>query len=335
MTTIIENLHAMRSQIDAMIAAAEADGSGATIMAVPTKSIKAKAPKAEKAPRANAGFPTLHGAWTAHVNALHGTKSPEFLAWRAERVEMAKRGELLFKPEQAKVKSGKAKAGDPMSEADALVAAHIPWVTHWQETHPDDYATYKSTWEAANPKESRVASSKASVASSKASVASDGEDNASQAGSDAKVAKKRGPKKDSERTPEELAIVKAARAANKAKKAVAKEAEDAEGRKDANMEPASPVAAKPASVGGSVVEAAPAAEVAELMDISLLNFTHKKINYLRLGFMVADGEVEWDDAGDLWLATAYGGRGKYAGILLANNKIDNSPETLANEPQIE
>ena len=337
MTTYLEKLIAMREEMDAIIAAVSADGSGSSIIAVVGKSKASKKPKADKPvkkERANAGMPTLHGAWTKHVLAEHGTKSAEFLAWRGERVEMAKRGELLFNAKQAMVINGKAKAGDPMSEADALRAAHIPWVTYWEEQHADAYAEFKSAWEAANPKESRVASSKTSQASSSDNEGAEGE---------AKQPKKRGAKKHADMTPEELAVAKAKRAASKALRAAAKEAEEAEERQGACMEPASPhtSAAHSAAVGGSGSAAAPAlpeveeAEEAEEPELEAMPFTHKKINYFRLGCMGSDGEPEWDAPGDLWKVNADGTRGAYAGILLSNGKIDTSAEVMANAPEVE
>ena len=63
MTTIIENLHAMRAQIDAMIAAASADGTGSAIVAVASKG-KGKVEKVKKQ-RANSGHSTLSVASAA------------------------------------------------------------------------------------------------------------------------------------------------------------------------------------------------------------------------------------------------------------------------------
>jgi hypothetical protein len=67
---------------------------------------------------------------------------------------------------------------------------------------------------------------------------------------------------------------------------------------------------------------------------SLHPFTFKKINYLRFGHE-EDGEKIWDEGNDLWLAKPDGSKGAYAGILLATGKIDNRPEILAAEPDIQ
>lgn len=331
MTTIIENLQAMRTQIDAMIAAASADGSGHKMVVQLPKSGKApKAPKAEKAPRANAGMPTLHGAWTTHVLKEHSTESTEFKEFLSARIASAQAGELLYNEGHAKVKKGKKVAGDAMDEKEAAVGAHTVFVSYWKAQHADEHATFKAEWEAANPKESRVASSKTSQAS-----ASDDEHGESAA----KQPKKRGAKKYADMTPAELAGAKAKRAAAKASKSAAKEAEEAEERESACMEPASPIASTTpsAAIGGSGTVPAPATEVEEAEEVELepLPFTHKRVNYLRLGCMGADGEADWDDVGDLWMVNADGSRGAYAGILLSNGKIDNSAQVLANAPELE
>ena len=321
MTTIIENLHAMRAQVDAMIVAAQADGSGNKVM-LPAK--KGKAAKAEKAPRANAGMPTLHGAWTTHVLKEHSTESAEFKEFLAARIASAKAGELLYNEGHAKVKKGKKSVGDAMDEKEAAVGAHTVWVAHWRKEHPEAFEEFKSTWETANPKESRVASAKASQASS-----SDAEEGAP-------APKKRGAKKMADMTPEELAAAKAKRAANKALKAAAKaEAEDEEAE---DFAPATVLSSSAAvGGGGSVAAAAPAAEEEEEdeSEDSLIPFTHKKVDYLRFGHLDEDGEGVWDEGGDLWLKTAEGGKGAYAGQLRSSGKIDSSPEVMAAEPEIE
>jgi hypothetical protein len=315
MSTIIENLHAMRAQLDAMISAAQADGSGDKMMAQMPKAGK-KAPKAEKAPRANAGVPTLHGAWTTHVLKEHSTESPEFKEFLAARIDSAKAGELLYNEGHAKVKKGKKAAGDAMDEKEAAVGAHTVWVSYWRNTHTDEFTEFKTEWEAANPKESRVASAKTSQAGSDA----EGEDGEKPA------PKKRGAKKMADMTPEEQAAAKAKRAANKAAKA-AKKAESEE----EEAENFSPAIASPMIGGGS---SAPAEMEEAQVEDSLISFTYKKVKYLRFGHLDEDGEGVWDEGNDIWLQTPEGGKGAYAGQLLATGKIDTSPEVMANEPDI-
>jgi hypothetical protein len=263
----------------------------------------------------------LHGAWTTHVLKEHNTESLEFKEFLAERIASARRGELLYNDGHAKVKSGKKTAGDAMDEKEAAVGAHTVFVSYWKAQHADEHAAFKAEWEAANPKETRVASSKTSQASS-----SDNEDGESAA---KPAPKKRGAKKHADMTPEELAADKAKRAAKKAEKAAAKAAEEAEERQSANMEPAeSPM------VGGGSAAPAEAAE-AEEVEVSVIPFRHNKVNYLRLGSLDADGDPIWDCTGDLWLANSDGSKGKYAGILMANGKIDSSADVLENEPEID
>ena len=322
----------MRSQLDAMIASAQADGSGDKIMLQMPKGAKAKAPKAEKAPRANAGVATLHGAWTTHVLKEHSTESAEFKEFLAKRIASAKAGELLYNEGHAKVKKGKKAVGDAMDEKEAAVGAHTVWVAHWRKEHPADFETFKTTWETANPKESRVASAKASQASSDAEGESaDGE-------SVAKVPKKRGAKKMADMTPEEKAIAQAKRAANKAKKAATKaESEEEEAE---NFSLATPAKTPSAAIGGGTVPA-PVAEAEEMLEAeeepedSLIPFTCKKIKYLRYGHLDEDGEGVWWEGGDIWFQNADGSKGAYAGQINDSKKtIDNSPAVMAAEPDI-
>jgi hypothetical protein len=333
MTTIIENLLALRAQMDATIAAVQADGSGSKLMPAIAKGGKAKVPKAEKPLRANAGMPTLHGAWTKHVLAVHSTKTPEYQEWLAARIASAKAGELLYNEGHAKVKKGKKQVGEPMDEKEAAVAAHTPWVGHWRKEHPEEFQTFKNDWEAANPKESRVASAKASQASQ---ASSDAEGEAA-----VNVPKKRGIKKMADMTPEEQAIAKAKRAANKAAKAAAKASSEEEEAEEFAMETVVSTKTPSAAIGGGGSAAAPAAEEmleaeeeAEEAEDALIPFTHKKINYLRYGHLDEDGEGVWWEGGDLWLKNADGSKGAYAGQIKASGKIDASAEVMAAEPDI-
>jgi hypothetical protein len=249
--------------------------------------------------------------------------SLEYREFVAAMVASAKRGELFYTAEQSKVKKGKKKVGDMMDEKEAVVGVHTKFVSHWMTQHPEEHAAFKSTWEAANPKETRVASSKTSQASS-----SDNEDGESAA---KPAPKKRGAKKHADMTQEELAADKAKRAAKKAEKAAKKTAEEAEERQSANMEPAE----SPMVGGGSSSAEAETEAEEEASGTVLIPFRHNKVNYLRLGSLDADGDPIWDCTGDLWLANSDGSKGKYAGILMANGKIDSSADVLENEPDIE
>lgn len=74
------------------------------------------------------------------------------------------------------------------------------------------------------------------------------------------------------------------------------------------------------------------------------NFNLNGIDYLRLGTLQDDGEMEWDEGNDLWFKKnqfsklwfkEYDWRvGAYAGRLLPNLLIDNSAEVMASEPLI-
>lgn len=315
MSSILENLIAMRTQIDSLIASAGADGA---IAAMPV--LKSKK---EKKPRANAGQATLQGAWTKHVLSAHSTESAEYKEFLAARVASAKAGELVYNEGHAKVQKGKKSVGDAMDEKEAVVGLHTVWVSHWRKQHAAEFEEFKSSWEAANPKESRTASSKSSVV--------DGEE--SDSASAAKQPKKRGAKKDSERSPEDLAAVKAKRAAKKAEKAAAKTAGEVEERESSVVERADSPVAVAAPEPEPVVMASPepeAEEAEEEMGWAMLPFTHKKINYLRLGDPTQ--EDEWEESGDLWLAKPDGSKGAYAGQLKSSGKIDSSPAVMASEP---
>jgi hypothetical protein len=55
--------------------------------------------------------------------------------------------------------------------------------------------------------------------------------------------------------------------------------------------------------------------------------------YLRVGHLDTDGDAVWNEGNWLWLQNADGSKGAYAGILLANGKLDASPAALADEPE--
>ena len=334
MSTFLEHLNAMREQLDVAIAAAKADGSGDKLMPIAAAG-KSKAPKADKPAkkeRANAGQQT---AWAEFSNQKRLENKDACDAWVAARVASAKAGELFYTATDSAVtvKDAKVKVGDPIPVNKAAVGAHLTWVKiTYKGEDQSEWKAFEAAWKEAHPKGSRAAS-----------VADDASESGSADGSDsaqekpATAGKKRGAKKYSDMTPEELAAAKAKRAANKAKKTAEKEESEADERQSSCMEPASPVAAAIGG-GGSVAAAAAVAEEAEEAEeaeVEQLPFTYKKINYLRLGTKDADGEIEWLETADLWLANADGSRGAYAGVLLATGKIDNSPETLANAPELE
>lgn len=308
-TMSTNDLLALRKEIDATISA---------------KSGSANTDDKPKKPRANKDRPTVHGDWTKTVLEKHGKESAEFKAFIAERVAAAKAGTLLYNAEQAMVKSGKKAAGDPMDEKDALRGAHAAFVAHYKKANMEEFQAFKTKWEAEHPK-----SSPASVAASdsESEVAEGGE------GGEVKPKKKRGPKPNAECTPEELAARKEKRAAKKAAKAAEKATEEAAPREESVMEAPEASPAVPSSIVAEAASQPVAEEVEEVCD-SLHPFSFKKINYLRFGHE-EDGEKIWDEGNDLWLVKPDGSKGAYAGILLATGKIDNRPEILAAEPDIQ
>jgi len=287
----------------------------AKVLGEPTEiKVSKKVVKADKKPRANAGLPTLHGAWSKHVIAAHcpkdGVKSEEFNAFLAKRVASAEAGEMVYTAGQGKVKSGKKAVGDRMDAEDAKGGAHTAFVAFWKTEHPELHSAFKAEWDIANPKDSRASS----VAEPEEEEAEEAEE------AEVKPApKKRGPKKLADMTAEERAAHDAKKATKKAAKEVTEEVE----RVASVIAPVAPPAP---------VEVEPEPEVAE---DSLMPFIHKKVKYLRFGHLDDDNKAVWDEGNDLWKLKADGSKGDYAGQLLASGEIDSSAEVLANEPAIE
>jgi hypothetical protein len=202
-------------------------------VAAPVTAAPTKAAKEPKKPRANAGKPSCHGAWTKHVLDRFSKDSVEQKEFLAARIAAAERGEMLYTKEMSKVKTGKKQVGDAMDAKDAAVGAHMAFVGWWSEQNKAEHMEFKAAWELEHPKGSGAAASTADNSDDAVTVA-DEDDTATGAatgggGSAAAVAKpeaaakpeakKRGPKKMADMTPEELAAAKAKRAENKAKKA--------------------------------------------------------------------------------------------------------------------
>ena len=205
---------------------------------------------------------------------------------------------------------------------------HLHWCSAYKQAHLDEWLAFKSAWEAEHPKGSRATSQ----------ANSDGESAEGEAAEGAKP-KKRGAKKMSEMTPEELAVAKAKRAANKAAKAAAKAASEDEEAENFAMAPAAAVggASAPAAAAAAAEEAEDELELEEEEESldKLIPFTHKKIKYLRYGHLDEDGEGVWWEGGDIWLQKEDGSKGAYAGQIQASGKIDISAEVMAAEPNIE
>jgi len=300
-------LLALRAQLDVLIASA-----GGDVSAIKTTGKKASAVKAEKKPRANAGVGTAWSAFSSKIQKEH-------------------KDELdIVKAEAAAARKAAKEAGE--DAPPETKGAHLHWCSTYKEEHDDEWKAFKAEWELAHPKGSKAASA---AVSSSASVAedSDNETSASTA-----APKKRGIKKDSECTPEELAERKAKRAATKAAKAVTKAASEVVDRAASVMAPAAP---KPKAVTKAKTVAPPPVpatveeveETEEEAEDKLIPFTHKGKSYLRFGHLDEDGDAIWDEGGDLWLAKEDGSKGAYQGVL-THGKIDSSPAVLAAEPDI-
>jgi hypothetical protein len=317
---IEQSIAALQAQLD-VIKSAAAGGSGLDITLDKKLAKAAKAAKKAVAkPRANAGQKTAYAEWTVKMKAAHAAEIEDYIA---KRVVAAKEGTLLYTADQDAVKLGRAKAGDPVPEKMAKVGAHFSWIKAYKGAHEEEWLAFKSEFEIANPKSSRASSV---AGEESAGEGGEGGDAASQG------EKKKGRKKDTELySPEELVKVKAERAAKRAANKAKKEAGEAEDRKASVMAPAEEAGSEEAEGDFELVDEA---EESEEVTVELHPFAHKGVNYLRLGRKGEGNEIEWEDVGDLWLTSTDGERGEYAGILLANGKVDSRPEVLAAPPDL-
>ena len=286
---------------------------GQEAVAALSKTSKKSAPVADKKPRANAGQPTAHGAYTAKVLAEHGKDSAEFKAYVAKRVADAEAGKLIYTADQGKVKSGKKAVGDLMDAKEAVAGAHIPFAAQWKRDHQPEWLAFKADFELAHPKSSRATS-----------VADDASVAESAAASEAPAKKGRKPM-----TEEAKKAAAAKRAATKAAKSapVAPVAEPAVVNDEAVEEDDVDVADEEADGESSVTSV-------DASEDTLISWTSPKgVAYLRIGHLDAEGDGVWNEGNWLWAKNADGSKGAYAGILLASGKIDASPETLGDEPE--
>jgi hypothetical protein len=253
-----------------------------------------KADKADKKPRANAGQGT---AWSAFCSKIQQDHKQEVDAVKAAAA-LARKA---------------AKEAGEVAPADTQ-GAHLHWCSRYKEAHPAEWEAYKTKWELEHPKGSRATSVADDASVAESAVASEA--------SEAKPKKGRKPM-----TEEAKAAAAVKRAATKAAKAA----------------PA-PIA-EPAVVDDAVVEEAEVeleeeaeAESVTSVDASedaLITWTSPKgVSYLRVGHLDADGDGVWNEGNWLWAKDAKGNKGAYAGVLLANGKIDSSPATLAEEPEL-
>jgi hypothetical protein len=313
MTDMIQISRAELTRIHALLGSHLGEEAVATL----SKTSKKSTPVADKKPRANAGQPTAHGAYTAKVLAEHNKDSPEFKAFVAKRAADAEAGKLIYTAEQGKVKSGKKAVGDLMDAKEAVAGAHIAFVAQWKRDHPEDFAAFKAKFDLEHPKGSRATSVADDASVAESAVASEA--------SEAKPKKGRKP------------MTEEAKAAAAAKRAATKAAKSA------------PVAvAEPAVVADAAVEEDEVAVADEedeeedegvnsvdATDDTLIEWVSPKGKaYFRIGHLDEEGDGVWNTGNWLWAKNADGSKGAYAGILLANGKVDASPETLADEPEL-
>lgn len=187
-----------------------------------------------------------------------------------------------------------------------IKGAHFSYVGTYKKEHEDEYKAFLAEWEAAHPKDAESA-----------------EEEKDEEKSQTSSQKRRGPKKLTEMTPEELAKHKEAVAARKAKKEATVSSESVSDA--APVKKAKKVAKKEAAI------VTPVAVVAtEDEDPELLPFKHKGKNYLRLGTKREDGNHLWT-SGNIW-ESKKGAKGAYVGCLQADGTIDPDEEL---EPIIE
>ena len=186
--------------------------------------------------------------------------------------------------------------------AEKKIGAHLKWISENKGKDSAEYKAFAVEFAATHPKVSAPASEASSVVSAPVSEA---------------AAKKRGPKKLADMTPEE-------RAAHDKKLAERRSKKEAE--KVAVETVAAPVPAPVATEVAEPEEAESQSEGEEALE--LLPFKLDGVSYFRLGAKSSDGEIAWQ--GDLWY-NKKGVRGSYVGNLQEDGSID----TDAEEPQLE
>ena len=272
-----------------------------------SKTSKKSAPVADKKPRANAGHTT---AWSEFTVLKKEEHKAAIDAYVAKRIEDCKAGKVLYTADQDAVKLGRVKAGDPVPEKMAKVGAHLSWLKAYKKDNESEWLAFKAEFELAHPKGSRATSVADDASVAESAVASEV--------SEAPAKKGRKPM-----TDEAKAAAAIKRAATKASKAA----------------PVAPIA-EPAEVDDEVEEEEEVTLEEDVVSVdasedALISWTSPKgTTYLRIGHLDADGDGVWNEGNWLWTMNADGSKGAYAGILLANGKIDSSPATLAEEPEL-
>ena len=225
--------------------------------------------------------------------------------------------------------SERAEAYAAFKEASEVKQGIAPrFVASYRSEHEAEWDTFQADWNAKHPKLSK----EEKAASAAASVASEEEEIASVTSEEVK--KRKGPKKLSEMTAEELAAHKARVAAKQAAKA-APTVEEVEAKAAAPfvLAPA-PAPAPAAEAPAAEVAEAPAAEVAEAeaeeeASLEPRTFTSGGQKYIRLW----NTDTESWASGHLWLPKKKGTSltyGSYVGELM----VDGSINPDSDEPEM-
>jgi hypothetical protein len=228
--------------------------------------------------------------------------------------------------------------------AEKKAGAHLKWISANKGKTSPEWLAFKADWDASHPKAAKGAKEASdaeeaeededsdspaavggggSVAAAAASVA------APAAGE--KVAKKRGPKKLADMTPDEKAKHDAGVAERKAKKAAVVAAEAAavaaagpvQPKPVAELMAAAEAAAAPKPV--AVPVAVPAAEEEGSIELKIFILDGQK--YMRLWSSAAN---DWHTT-DLWYTTKKGERGAYWGELMEDGSVNADAE----EPELD
>jgi hypothetical protein len=228
--------------------------------------------------------------------------------------------------------------------AEKKAGAHLKWISANKGKTSPEWLAFKAEWDASHPK-----AAKGAKEASDAEEAEEDEDSDSPAAAQGgggsvaavaaplaeKVAKKRGPKKLADMTPEEKANHDAGVAARKAKKAAAAAAEAAavaaagpvQPKPVAELMAAAEAATAPAPKPKPVAAPAPAPVAEEEGTIELKIFILDGQKYMRLWSSAAN---DWHTT-DLWYTTKKGERGAYWGELMEDGSVNADAE----EPELD
>ena len=284
----LPELQAIRMEVEGRIAALI--GSSGAIVAY----AKGKKPKASKEPKAKRETgPSAWGDWSKKV-------------WAEQKSEIE-----VYK-----------------GSIDVKQGAHLKWLAIGKDgekggpgserfgKESSAWLDFKAEWDVAHPKDQKV--------SAPATVGSDTTDGEGEVTKEAPK-KRRGPKKISEMTPEELET----RAIKKALKGAKKSKEEEEGRAEIPVgNPLTPTLAPHIGGGGSTTPVVAASEVVEEEEeVELIVYIIDGTRYVRPGNKAEDGTITWA-TGDLWFfkKTAVLNKGDYVGCVDEHGIIDSNAE---------